>query len=297
MLFILVLSYITSITAQVIFAHNNLPVFSSSKHFFEQNIDSIPLKNINYTNFGLLSNYTFSQVVASLSPDEKLLLLQRHQQGWHNVAPGNYSRKDWRCNWSLKDGDGKIEWYDAELTPLGVSNGIKLSEKISNHEDFPRSDNFYVSPLRRCLQTWNLTWGNSTDKQPIIKEYAREVYGIDTESERHNKSFIHENWPEFKFEPGFSELDPLWKSDLREKNQHVDYRAASLLTELFETDDKVVSIVTHSGIMYAILRVVKHRSINLPTGALLPIIIKKENITKSYPLNDAYLGFNEWCTI
>ena len=61
---------------------------------------------------------------------------------------------------------------------------------------------YFTSPLRRTLQTWELTWKDLKHETPLIKELARETYGIQTESKRHNKTYIHTNWPIFEFEKG-----------------------------------------------------------------------------------------------
>lgn len=82
----------------------------------------------------------------------------------------------------------------------------------------------------------------------------------------------------FEFEDGFNELDQLWKPNLRETSQHRKYRAASLLTEIFANttaDDKVISLVTHLGLISSILDVVGHRSYTMQTGGLIPVVIHK----------------------
>ena len=69
-------------------------------------------------------------------------------------------------------------------------------------------------------------------KTPLIKEFAREIYGIDSESKRHNKTFIHNYVPSFEFESGFTEQDENWSPDKSESDQHCDYRAAVLLQDI-----------------------------------------------------------------
>ncbi|KAI3406724.1 hypothetical protein KGF56_000570 [Candida oxycetoniae] len=279
--------------------NNYLPVFSSSKTYFGQSDPKIPTKDVNLTRFGLLPEYTWDQVVQSLAPDEKLFFLQRHGQGWHNIARSylKIPYSEWQCYWSIRDGKDGIEWYDADLTPKGKEQIAHLVDQIKNTEDFPLPEKFYVSPLRRTLKTWQLTWLNFPHKTALIKEYAREIYGIDTESERHNRTYIEENFPNFDFEPGFSEEDVNWSPSKREEGQHSEFRAATLLRDIFNDaqDEKVISIVLHSGIIYSILDVVQHRIFSIPTGGIIPVIVKMEQQNKTYPLNDAFSGFDEWC--
>lgn len=298
-LLLLSINHVICLAQLILDLHNYLPVFNTSLKFFAQSNPTIPPSDVNYThNFGLLKEYTWNQVVESLAPDEKLFFLQRHGQGYHNVAPRNFTHDDWRCYWSLQPGNNDVIWQDAELTPHGIRQIKELSRQINQTIGFPQPQRFYVSPLRRTLQTWLYTWEHLPHHQPTIKELAREIYGIDSESQRHNMSYISENYPYFKFESGFSEQDVTWKSDTREKSQHVDYRAAKLLTEIFNEssdDEKVISIVLHSGIIYSILNVVGHRRFPMYTGQAIPVIIRKLNTHTFYPLDDAWLDFESWC--
>ena len=103
----------------------------------------------------------------------------------------------------------------------------------------------------------------------------------------------------FEFEDGFNELDELWKPNLRETSQHRKYRAASLLTEIFANttaDDKVISLVTHLGLISSILDVVGHRSYTMQTGGLIPVVIhKKKNKTKTYNLDKPDKTYSDIC--
>ncbi|KAI5966454.1 uncharacterized protein KGF55_000763 [Candida pseudojiufengensis] len=281
---------------------NYLPIYESSTEFFEQSDINIPTHEVDLTNFGLRSNYSWQDVLEEidLSPNQKLFFLQRHAEGYHLTAKShfNFSSIDWRCYWSLQKGKDGIEWYDAELTEKGYKQTHKFTKKIKSVSDFPIPQRFYVSPLRRTLQTWWETWNDLTEKTPIIKEFAREIYGIDSESERHNKSYIEHHFPEFEFESGFSFDDVLWSSEYREKTEHCQYRAASLLRDIFDEtseDDKIISIVSHSGLIYCILDVVQHRYYGLSPGGLIPVIIEIQNDKKIYPLDDAYSNFTNWC--
>ncbi|KAI5953637.1 hypothetical protein KGF54_003009 [Candida jiufengensis] len=281
---------------------NYLPIFNSSKDYFEQSDKNIPTHKVNETNFGLKLNYTWEEVLEDVqsNPNQKLFFLQRHAEGYHLTARShfNFSAVDWRCYWSLQKGKDGIVWYDAELTEKGYQQTHSLVKKIESVSDFPIPQKYFVSPLRRTLQTWRETWTNLTEETAVIKEFAREIYGIDSESERHNRSYIEDNFPNFEFEEGFHFSDVLWNSNYREKTQHCQYRAATLLKEIFDEtseEDKVISIVSHSGILYCILDVVHHRYYGLYPGGLIPVIIEIDDENKVYPLDDAYSNFTSWC--
>ncbi|CAX40488.1 phosphomutase, putative [Candida dubliniensis CD36] len=276
----------------------SLPKYTSSKTYFAQSDPNIPVSQVDDTNnFGLKSQYSWNDVVSNLASNEKLFFLQRHGQGWHNVAPSNFSRVDWNCYWAEQPGRDGVVWEDAELTPKGVQQIENLHQRIKDTPDFPQPEKFFVSPLRRTLQTWNITWNGLPHKTPLIKEFAREIYGIDSESKRHSKSFIQNYVPSFEFEPGFTEQDENWSPDKSESDQHCDYRAAVLLQDIFNDspDEKVISIVLHSGIIYCLLDVVGHRYYPMSTGGAIPVVIAIKDSNTDYPLNDAWDTFKDWC--
>lgn len=280
---------------------NYLPTFDSSKEFFQQSNPLIPDFLVDNSKFGLNDNYGWSDVVSSLKPNQKLFFLQRHGEGWHNIAQQKLGIDliDWQCYWSLQKGKDGIEWYDAELTPKGHEQIKKLVNQIRNTTAFPHPDKFYVSPLRRTLETWQETWLNLPHKTATIKEFARELYGIDSESQRHDRSYIEQHFPGFNFEDGFQSEDVLWSPIYREGLENIYYRAASLLTDIFQDakDDKVISVVAHGGILNAVLAVVQHRLYNIPTGGVIPVVIEIQDNKKIYPLDNAFMNFFWWCPL
>ncbi|KAI5958315.1 hypothetical protein KGF57_002670 [Candida theae] len=280
---------------------NYLPTFTSSKQFFQQSNPLVPEFLVDNSKFGLNNGYTWNDVVSSLNSNQKLFILQRHGEGWHNVAQQDLHIDpiSWQCYWSLQKGKDGIEWYDAELTPKGHDEIKQLVNQIKNTTSFPHPDKFYVSPLRRTLETWQETWLNLPHKTATIKEFARELYGIDTESERHDRSYIEQKFPGFDFEPGFQDEDVLWSPVERESLENIYYRAASLLNDIFHDakDDKVISVVSHGGLLNAILAVVQHRLYSIPTGGLVPVVIEIQDNHKIYPLDHAFTDFFLWCPL
>ena len=137
-----------------------------------------------------------------------------------------------------------------------------------------------MSPLYRCLQTANLTFSQlklPEDRpfKPVMKEMLREVMGEHTCDRRSTRSIIHEAFPDWTIEPGFSEKDELWRADHRETFAEHDKRTVSLLDDIFAHDASTfVSLTSHSGAIASLLRVTKHRGFRLPTGALIPLLVK-----------------------
>ena len=56
-----------------------------------------------------------------------------------------------------------------------------------------------------------------------------------------------------------------------------------LLDDIFDHDDSTyISFTTHSGSISSLLRIIKHREFRIPTGALIPVLVKAE-ITYAEP--------------
>lgn len=72
---------------------------------------------------------------------------------------------------------------------------------------------------------------------------------------RSSKSRIHEMFPDWTFEDGFAEEDPLWDAEKRESASMQDARTRKVLDELFGADQATfVSVSSHSGEISSILR-------------------------------------------
>ena len=234
------------------------------------------------TNFGLLPEYTWSSLLDTLEQDTergvhyKLLFLQRHGEAWHNVIKERVGDDRWKTV-GVEDSYDGITLFDDSLTKDGLSQVRDLStkwvEEIEKGAPLPRSH--YISPLQRTLRTHELTWGPS---QPgLIVESLRERYGVYTCYERHNKSWIRDNYPNLEFEDGFREFDDLWESDRREPKWHVDSRVEHFLNGLFNNDEStVISVTSHAKFIKRLLKYLKHPSYELQPGQMLPIVIKAQ---------------------
>jgi broad specificity phosphatase PhoE len=180
-----------------------------------------------------------------------------------DVAEAFYGTKAWDCYWSLQDGNGTSTWADALLTPTGEAQAIKAHDfwsSLLTTQKIPAPQSYYASPLLRCLATASLTFsGLELPKDrpfiPLIKELFREANGGHTCDRRSSKSVIAAKYPDWKFEEGFAEEDVLWKADLRETNEALDYRSHAVLTDVLGTDENTwISISSHSGQIASALR-------------------------------------------
>jgi len=222
----------------------------------------------------------------------KVFFLGRHGEGYHNVAEAKYGTPAWDDYWSKLDGDGTIVWGpDALLTPLGVQQAEAAHDKWSNEipSGIPVPTVFYSSPLTRATGTLVLTWTgitlpNKTHDDHLhpshkveIAENCREVYGVHTCDKRHPKSWIAQKYPSFTFNKGFTEEDELWTPDNRETDEHVDERALSILEHIWDKYpmETYISITAHSGFIGGLTRVVGRGTYKLPTGGVIPIVIRR----------------------
>lgn len=226
-----------------------------------------------------------TQSPASIS--YKLLYMGRHGEGDHNVAEAFYGTKAWDDHWSKLEGNGTVIWADAHLTEIGKKQALTahafMESQLSKHQ-MPAPQSYYVSPMYRCLQTASLTWSGlelPSDRPfaPVIKELVREVLGEHTCDRRSTKTFIHAEYPEWRIEPGFTEHDELWQANHRETHEEHDVRTREFLRDLFSNDENVyLSLASHSGAIASHLRVLGHREFGLPTGGMIPVLVKATQI-------------------
>ncbi|KAK4541504.1 hypothetical protein LTR36_007950 [Oleoguttula mirabilis] len=213
----------------------------------------------------------------------KVIYMGRHGEGYHNVAEAFYGTKAWDDYWSKLDGNGTAFWSDAHLTAIGKEQALEAHTFFGEQlawAKMPAPERYYVSPLFRCLQTANLTFSGlklpaERPFAPVVKEMMREVMGEHTCDRRSSRTVIRDAFPDWRIEPGFVEEDELWRADHRETYTEHDVRSQALLDELFAHDQSTfVSFTAHSGTIASMLRVTHHREFKLPTGALIPVLIK-----------------------
>ena len=106
---------------------------------------------------------TFRSSLAGLQKDAdegtsyKLFYLQRHGQGWHNVAESHYGTQNWDAHYSKLYTDGNMTWGpDPPLTTLGISQALDVNHVWHAElalDDPPRlPDAVWTSPLRRAAE-------------------------------------------------------------------------------------------------------------------------------------------------
>lgn len=241
--------------------------------------------------FGLIddSPERWSKLIASIqqlnvdAPSHvryKLFFLGRHGEGYHNFGWTKYGQKAWDDYWSKLNGDGELIWGpDPELTPVGEGQADEahVAWKTELQCGLPFPEKLYCSPLSRAIRTNQRSFKdlNPDGRRTTIVENIREEFGIHTCDKRRTRTYIHETFPEYLIEDGFTEEDALWKPDVRESWDDVDVRAKAVLDMIFENDEEqYISITAHSGFINACLRVTDHPLWALPTGGVIPIVVK-----------------------
>ncbi|CAG8248841.1 unnamed protein product [Penicillium salamii] len=275
--------------------------------YFKQDDPSTDPKTFDYAceNFGIIDRqYSDDQLI---SPEDsvwqrfqnhvdhlnstdgarfKVLFLGRHGEGVHNVAEARYGTKLWDEYWSLQDGDSHGQWVDARLTQKGIEQARVAHDAWVDQlqTGIPPPQSFYVSPLNRCLQTAHVTFNGlpiakTTPFRPVIKELLRETMGEHTCDRRSSATDIASEYPHYRFEAGFEEDDLLWDPKIRESDHHRNKRLRNLLEDIFSTDESTyLSLTAHSGAITSILEVLGHRKFALATGAVIPVLVRAENI-------------------
>lgn len=116
----------------------------------------------------------------------KLVFMGRHGEGTHNAMEAYVGTPAWNCYWALLEGaNSSFVYADAAVTEEGVRQADKANRYwkrgLEEREEvgFPFVQSYYSSPMRRCLETAELTFGslNLPEKYPfapVVKEGLRE---------------------------------------------------------------------------------------------------------------------------
>ncbi|KIW17800.1 hypothetical protein PV08_04995 [Exophiala spinifera] len=223
----------------------------------------------------------------------RLLYLGRHGQGYHNVGITFYGDAAWDqyCYYGTFDRDPNvpsITYLDAHLTPLGIHQAKTVStfwHNLISIQKMPLPQTYYSSPLTRAMQTAQLTFSNlsvppTRTFRPVVKEFLREAYGIQSCDLRPTKSYIETNFPDFRIEDSFTENDELHSPTRRESLGRHDKRVRALLDDIFAHDESTyISMTSHCGTIKAILRVVGHQSVSLPPGGIVPVLVQASEVS------------------
>ncbi|KOS22648.1 Phosphomutase-like protein 3 [Escovopsis weberi] len=215
----------------------------------------------------------------------RVVFFGRHGEGWHNAAESFYGTPAWNCYYGELDGNSTASWADALLTDDGFAQARKANayyKKLFEEDGLPYFESYYSSPLRRCIQTANTTFATldlpATHRfEPVIKELFREGISVHTCDRRSNKTDIHAFAPQFRFEEGFAEQDPLWHGalDEGETSEHQLARSNVVLSDVFLNDESTwISVTSHSGEIGSMMSALGHQPFGLATGQIIPVFIK-----------------------
>ena len=109
----------------------------------------------------------------------------------------------------------------------------------------------------------------------LFLENLRESIGLHTCDQRRSKTFLAAHFPTFTFEPDFSEEDELWGPRWQETAPQQARRVRQVLDFAWEeSGEEFVSITAHGGTVAGILANVGHRTFNLQTGGVLPVVVR-----------------------
>ncbi|KAI5950874.1 PMU2 [Candida jiufengensis] len=229
----------------------------------------------------------------------KLLFLARHGQSYANIVARKYTKEEWFAKWRFIGYDGEYTYGpDADLTEIGMEqakeNNIAWKKQLELGCPYP--DSFYVSPLQRSIKTFNITWSEDPTKvienkgetfkikydlNPLVIENLRETNGLHLCHKRSKKSELISKFPHLKFSGDFSEEDLSFEAYIgeREKLYQQFIRIHKVLENIFDNDpNDVISITSHAGTIRAFLTVINHRKFTIPTGGMIPVMVKAEKI-------------------
>jgi len=112
---------------------------------------------------------------------------------------------------------------------------------------------------------------------------------VHTCDKRRPASYIASTFPGVVLENDFAEDDPLYSQDWRESHKDVAERAKKVLDYIFFEDavakeEVLVSLTAHSGFINGLIAVTGHPKYALPTGGILPMVVK---CTRSSPSTES----------
>lgn len=143
---------------------------------------------------------------------------------------------------------------------------------------------------------------DSSEFKPTVKELFRENISIHTCDNRHNKTYIHDMFPSWIIEDGFSENDELWNGVTAETDEAEAVRSKKVMDEVFlqlqmeQKSNLFVSVTSHSGEIGSLLSVLGHRTFSLNTGAVIPVLIKAETLDKNVATTCKTWSVSAHCT-
>ena len=271
--------------------------FETVQGIFKQAAEDTDPVSFNYLNehFGKVGSWEqvferLDQLNKASKPNEcyKIFFLARHGEGFHNVGNAKYGTKEWNEYWSKVNGDAEITWGpDAELTEVGRLQAKANNEqwKVELKHGCRLASKWFVSPFSRSIDTFDITWNDIIDLEkvkPVITEEVRETIGIHTCDMRSSRSVIAKKFSSkgFVFEPDFAEEDIYFDKNNRETAVEQAMRLNNFFQKVFELDEDVINITSHSGTIRVILLIIGHRVFPVGTGGMIPVCVKGTKVEK-----------------
>ncbi|KIM58755.1 hypothetical protein SCLCIDRAFT_1218294 [Scleroderma citrinum Foug A] len=246
--------------------------------------------------FGLIDDHPerwskFTASIQQLNVDApshvryKVFFLGRHGEGYHNVANAKYGDevrlfRATSSYWCKLNGDGVLTWGpDPDLTPIGEGQAEAARALWETELQFgiPLPNKMYCSPISRAIQTHKLTFRGllPNGSKATLVENTREKIGIESCNRRRTRTDIQRKFPDYLIEDGFTEDDELWRPDVLESYDDIDVRVRTVLEMIFRNDEEqLISITSHWAFINAFLRVTGHPDWALPTGGVVPLVVK-----------------------
>ncbi|KAG2138095.1 histidine phosphatase superfamily [Suillus bovinus] len=208
-----------------------------------------------------------------VSTQYKVFFVGRHD----NVAEAKYGTERWNNYWSKENGDGELIWGQLTTLGKGQAEAAHNAWKEERRFDIPLPGKLYCSPLTRAIHTNKITFDSiiPDSQRTMIIENLRETTGVHTCDKRRTRTYIEQTFPNFDIEKELAEEDELWDPEVRETHTQIDVRMRHVLEMIFDRDqDQFISFTAHGGIVSAMLRVVNHKQYILPTGGVIPMVVK-----------------------
>lgn len=162
---------------------------------------------------------------------------------------------------------------DAVLAALPPDQGVPFPGTI------------YSSPLRRCLATTKLIYGDvaaSTGRPfaPVVKEGLRERVTDHACDRRSSRAWIAEHYPRFRASPeDLAEEDPLWRAGHKETPAEHVRRWQAVLQDIWLSDPSpFIAVVSHSMALSALLEPLGLEPFHVLPGTTLALLVKAETL-------------------
>lgn len=139
----------------------------------------------------------------------------------------------------------------------------------------PQIDAEYTSIHERSIETSIIVTGpiRKPGIKPLLCERLREWSGNATCTERNTRSKIESKYPNVQAEDGTPESDPMFTSK-KETRKQVDWRHASMLSDICKTSDSFIAITSHELSMKSMFSCIRHPACDVKNAAVIPVLLE-----------------------